>query len=99
MEKDMCQWWGSHYCNSLPFNGLEVYVDGVCHLLALRSIHDQDTLTLVSFDLSDEVFHITPIGEEPCSPYAPHRRLTLLNGSIALISNYHDDIVSHIYSG
>ncbi|PNX74928.1 F-box protein [Trifolium pratense] len=62
----------------------------------IQSIDHQDALTLVSFDLSDEVFLTIPIGEEPYSPYSRNRRLTVLNGSIALISNYHDDIVFHI---
>ncbi|GAU51350.1 hypothetical protein TSUD_412980 [Trifolium subterraneum] len=94
MDEDLCR--QQHNFYSLPFNGLEVYVDGACHWLVSRSINHQDALTLLSFDLSDELFLTTLIGEEPHSRYAICRRLTVLNGSIALISNYHDDVVFHI---
>ncbi|GAU25903.1 hypothetical protein TSUD_376220 [Trifolium subterraneum] len=81
-----------------PFNSLEVYVDGACHWLVSRWDDHLHAMTLLSFDLSDEVFITTPIGEEPIShsPYTPHQYLTVLNGSIALISNCHDDIGFHI---
>ncbi|XP_058774241.1 uncharacterized protein LOC131648505 [Vicia villosa] len=81
------------------FAGLEVYLDGACHWLAWKSINNSALLTglsLLSFDLGDEVFLTTPIGEESYTPYTYQARLAVLNGSIALISNYHDDTVFHI---
>ncbi|KAL5070501.1 hypothetical protein RYX36_021388 [Vicia faba] len=93
MENHLSHW---DFVLSRSFSGLEVYVDGACHWLVLDSFSHLHAMTLLSFDLSDEVFLTTPIGEEPFSPYSCHGRLTQLNGSIALISNYHDDIVFHI---
>ncbi|GAU39233.1 hypothetical protein TSUD_396800 [Trifolium subterraneum] len=94
MDQDL--WLGHHKFYSEPFNGLEVYVDGACHWLISRSINrHQNALSLLSFDLSEEVFLTTPIGEETfSSPYYLHHKLTVLNESIALISNYND--VFHI---
>ncbi|XP_058772814.1 F-box/kelch-repeat protein At3g06240-like [Vicia villosa] len=87
-------------CHFFPsFYGCEAYVDGVCHWLVTQPNSDDRygvELTLLSFDLSDEAFITTSIGEESFSPYTYNRLLTVLNGSIALVSNYDDDIVFHI---
>ncbi|CAI8601560.1 unnamed protein product [Vicia faba] len=94
MENDL-----SHWTYSIPFSGLEVYLHGACHWLVLRPINNDVLhvrLTLLSFDLADELFLTTPIGEESYTPYTYRARLAVLNGSIALISNYHDDTIFHI---
>ncbi|CAI8604998.1 unnamed protein product [Vicia faba] len=87
----------AHWIYPLSFAGFEVYVDGACHWLIWNTnIEEHIKLTLLSFDLSDEAFITTPIGEEFWTSYTYNRRLVVLNGSIALISNYDDDIVFHI---
>ncbi|XP_058775396.1 F-box/kelch-repeat protein At3g06240-like [Vicia villosa] len=78
-----------------PFFGLEVYVDGACHWLVNKLIKDGPyEISLLSFDLSDEVFLTTPIGKASSFPY--NRHLAVLNGSIALISSYVNEIVFQI---
>ncbi|XP_058774242.1 uncharacterized protein LOC131648506 [Vicia villosa] len=83
---------GWFYCES--FDAREVYVDGACHWLVFAGT-DPLELTLLSFDLSDEAFLITPIGDIPYTHLAFQACLTVLNGSIALLSHndeYGNDI-------
>ncbi|XP_058786109.1 F-box/kelch-repeat protein At3g06240-like isoform X2 [Vicia villosa] len=86
----------SIWCCCELFDTREVYLDGACHWV-ISDGNDLDEKSLLSFDLSDEVFLTTPIGVQPSFPYNYEERLAVLNGSIALISNYHDDIIFHIY--
>ncbi|XP_058727616.1 uncharacterized protein LOC131599187 [Vicia villosa] len=80
------------------FIGHEICMDVTCHWLVTnctRGGHRE--ITLLSIDLSDEVFLTTPIREESSSPYIFDNFLTMLNGSIALISNHHEDDVFDIF--
>ncbi|XP_058786099.1 F-box/kelch-repeat protein At3g06240-like isoform X1 [Vicia villosa] len=86
----------SIWCRCGLFDTREVYLDGACHWV-ISDGEDLAEKSLLSFDLSDEVFLTTPIGVQPPLPYSYDERLAVLNGSIALISNYHDDIIFHIY--
>lgn len=90
MEFLLSYWFSSH-----SFDAREVYVDGACHWL-VSARNDSLEIILLSFDTSDEVVLITPIGDEPNSLYNFQARLAVLNGSIDLISNHHDDIIFRI---
>ncbi|CAJ2667377.1 unnamed protein product [Trifolium pratense] len=97
MEKDLYH--QDHAFITRAFNGLKVYLDGACHWLLSGYINNKDqdgALSLLSFNLSDEVFLTTPIGVEHFSPYIPLHHWMVLNGSMTLISNYHHDIVFHM---
>ncbi|XP_058757203.1 F-box/kelch-repeat protein At3g06240-like isoform X2 [Vicia villosa] len=93
MDNDLSHW---GYFYSRAFSGHEVYLDGACHWLVSECINHRRAMTVLSFDLSREVFFTTPVGEQPYAPYADLLCLTVLNGSIALLSNHHDDVVFHI---
>ncbi|XP_058780120.1 F-box/kelch-repeat protein At3g06240-like [Vicia villosa] len=77
-----------------PFSGLEVYMDGAYHWLVSKLIlyQPEPEISLLSFDLSSEMFLTTPIGKASYT----RQHLAVLNGSIALISSYVDDVVFHI---
>ncbi|XP_058786112.1 F-box/kelch-repeat protein At3g06240-like isoform X2 [Vicia villosa] len=92
MNKDPSSIWSR--CRLFDTRG--VYLDGACHWVISDGTYLAEK-SLLSFDLSDEVFLTTPIGVQPPLPYSYDERLAVLNGSIALISNYHDDIIFHIY--
>ncbi|XP_058755230.1 uncharacterized protein LOC131628412 isoform X1 [Vicia villosa] len=87
-----------HWMYTGSFDGHEVYVDGTCHWLFTKddSKEQHTVVTLLSFDLSNQAFITTPIGEESITPHTYNRRLAVLNASIALLSNYDDNIVFHI---
>ncbi|XP_058774225.1 uncharacterized protein LOC131648492 [Vicia villosa] len=72
------------------FTGDELYTNGVCHWL----VNSQpDKIVLLSFDLSDEMFFTTPIGEISDFNYG---HLAVLNGSIAYIINHDNNDIFHI---
>ncbi|XP_058774233.1 F-box protein CPR1-like [Vicia villosa] len=73
------------------FTGDELYTDGACHWLVKGRIHD--TIALMSFDLSHEVFFTTPIDERSELDYG---QLAVLNGSIAFIINHDNNNIFHI---
>ncbi|XP_058774232.1 F-box protein CPR1-like [Vicia villosa] len=73
------------------FHGDELYTDGACHWLVKGKLHD--TIALMSFDLSHEVFFTTPIDERSELDYG---QLAVLNGSIALIINHDNNNIFHI---
>ncbi|XP_058771985.1 F-box/kelch-repeat protein At3g06240-like [Vicia villosa] len=73
------------------FTGDELYTNGACHWLVKGKIHD--TIALMSFDLSHEVFFTTPIGEISDFNYG---HLAVLNGSIAYIINHDNNDIFHI---
>jgi len=58
----------------------EVYLNGVCHWLG---VSDEHKTVVVSLNLADDVFFTTPTDWPHCSS-----RLVVLNGSIAMITNY-----------
>ncbi|XP_058744973.1 F-box/kelch-repeat protein At3g23880-like [Vicia villosa] len=70
------------------FGTFRVYLDGACHWLNLDKENNYIGASLISFDLSNEVFISTPIPSfvgEPCTG------LLVLNGSIALFT-YHENM-------
>lgn len=70
------------------FGTFRVYSDGVCHWLNLDAENDYVGASLISFDLSNEVFINTPIpsfATEPCTG------LLVLNDSIGFFT-YHLDM-------
>ncbi|XP_058771977.1 putative F-box protein At1g32420 [Vicia villosa] len=73
------------------FSGEELYMNGACHWLVQGKIHD--TIALMSFDLTHEVFFTTPIDERSELDYG---HLAVLNGSIALIINHDNNNTFHI---
>jgi molecular chaperone HtpG len=73
--------------------GVKLYMDGVCHWWGNNEIDKQDYL--VSFDLSNESFITTPIVLNIHSGFHI-RRLTVLNESIAWITNYEKTNTFHI---
>ncbi|CAJ2661146.1 unnamed protein product [Trifolium pratense] len=80
IDIDMPYW----LCSS-AYQGLEVYSDGMCHWVAK---HHTGEKCLLSFDLSEEVFFITPMDENSDFSHSTRYHLVVLNGSIALISNH-----------
>ncbi|XP_058774224.1 F-box/kelch-repeat protein At3g06240-like [Vicia villosa] len=78
-------------CVSNAFTGEELYMNGACHWLVQGKIHD--TIALMSFDLSHEVFLTTPIDERSELDYG---HLAVLNGSIAFIINHDKNNTFHI---
>jgi len=78
-----------------------VCLNGVFHWWGLNVIIDDedDEAYLLSFDLSIEVFYVTPIllGEDSFDSGYVWRDLMVLNGSIALISNYSNLDTFHIF--
>ncbi|KAL4345117.1 hypothetical protein HN51_063116 [Arachis hypogaea] len=81
-------------CDVFPQSvGLAVYLNGVCHWLAIEDNNQEpyDTeVLLVSFDMSSEMFVTTPI-----SRYNHHdfcdRYLVVLKESVAVISTFEDN--------
>ncbi|KAK7258719.1 hypothetical protein RIF29_24301 [Crotalaria pallida] len=65
----------------------QVYLNGVCHWLSYK-LSNREELVLVSFNLSDEVLHTTPLDCRDCFAYADWNRsaLVVLNDSIAMIT-------------
>ncbi|CAI8617269.1 unnamed protein product [Vicia faba] len=69
------------------FETFRVYLDGVCHWLNLNRNDNYDEASLISFDLSSEVFINIPIPSfagECCT------RLSVLNDSIVLFTYHHN---------
>ncbi|KAH1226598.1 Heat shock protein 83 [Glycine max] len=72
-----------------------LYLDGMCHWLG--GTNNTSDAYLVSFDLSNKVFFTTQMAigipsnmHDSFNSYSVLRNLLLLNGSIAVISNYED---------
>lgn len=68
----------------------QVYMDGVCHWLGGNETY-ADEAYLVSFDLGNEEFFLTPTPSYTDDSFnfkLVENRLMLFNGSIALISNF-----------
>ena len=68
--------------------GSGIYFNGACHWWGIKE-HNQQTeveTLLVSFDMSNEMFHTTPIDRHNCYEFI-YRQLVVFNGFIALISN------------
>ncbi|XP_058774582.1 F-box/kelch-repeat protein At3g06240-like [Vicia villosa] len=82
---DMSPWYIGN-----AFTGVELYTDGACHWLLQGNQHE---MVLMSFDLSDQVFFTTPIGERTELDYG---YLAVLNGSVAFIINHDNDNIFHI---
>lgn len=74
-----------------------MHVNGVCHWC--HQGQDIDHRLLVSFDLHNEVFYTTPFPSDmnySVKSVVVNRHLTVLNQSIALISNYIKTTTFHI---
>jgi len=63
---------------------IRVYMDGVCHWVC-GYCEEEKFISLVSFDLNNEMFCITPV---PSDHKLHSTQLMVLNGSIALISSH-----------
>ena len=77
----------------IPCHNFQVYLNGVCHWWGPVSIGEE---VLVSFNLSNEEFLTTPLEHQGCYTFG-FRHLTLLNGSIAMITcSFENDQFFHI---
>lgn len=91
--------------SDIPHNYIDqgLCIDGMCHWWGEEGYDNEnyDEEYLLSFDLSNEVFHITPIPDDKKFRSILYwKDLVVLNGCIALISNhiknYPSDDIFHI---
>ena len=74
-------------CMVLKLVGSAVYLNGVCHWLGTKE-HNQEIEVeklLVSFDMSNEMFHTTSIDWHNCFEFVD-RDLVVFTGSVATIT-------------